>query len=136
MQKQEFNPQRTAVIEKQIGKIKYNPDAVVEIIHWSPDKIEIQVDVPTDQFLVLSEIYYPKGWKITSHSDWMIYPVNTILRGIRIPTGDHNVIMEFIPDYVWYGSLITWFSTGILILFILSGLIIKCNKDESNSETI
>ena len=131
-----FNPQKTAILEQEISGVIYHPNSYAEIIYWSPDKIEIQAEVHTDQLLVLSEMYYSEGWEISSHSDWKILPVNSILRGIQIPSGKHHIVMEFIPDDVWYGSLITWISTGILILFILSGLIIKCNKDESNSKTI
>jgi len=83
------------------------------------------VSALTDQLLVLSEIYYSKGWKITSHSDWEIHPVNTILRGIHIPAGEHHIVMEFIPDDVRYGTFLTWSSTVLLLLFIFVGFIDK-----------
>ena len=86
--------------------------------------------------MILSEIYYPNGWTITSHTDWIIHPVNSILRGIKVPAGKNHIVMEFIPDDVKYGTLITYGSTGILILFILMGLINKYKEDESHSKTI
>ena len=36
-------------------------DAKVEIINWEPDKIEYQIVAPGKQFLILSQIFYPKG---------------------------------------------------------------------------
>ena len=105
-------------------------------MYWSPDKIEIQAEVPRDQLLVLSEIYYPEGWKITSHPDWEIHPVNTILRGLHIPAGVHHIVMEFIPNDVRYGTFLTWGSTAILILFIMAGIISKRKVNESIAETI
>ena len=86
------------------------------------------MDVQSNQFLVLSEIYYPKGWEITSHPDWKIHAVNTILRGIYIPAGNHNIVMEFIPNDVRYGTLLTWGSTIILLSFIILSISQKTNR--------
>ena len=136
LRQQDFNPLQTAIVESEISGIEYNPEAKVEITHWSPNKIEIEASVPTNQFLVLSEIYYPEGWEITSHPDWQIHPVNTILRGLHIPAGEHHIVMEFIPNDVRYGTFLTWGSTAILILFILAGIISKRKVNESIAETI
>ena len=94
------------------------------------------MSAPIDQFLVLSEIYYPEGWKITSHPDWEIHPVNTILRGIHIPAGEHYIVMEFIPDDVRYGTFLTWGSTVLLLLFIVVWINHKRKENESLAETI
>jgi uncharacterized membrane protein YfhO len=136
LQTQGFDPQKTAILEQQIGEIAYHPDAEAEMMYWSPDKIEFQVSTPTNQFLILSEIYYPKGWEITSHPNWDIHPVNTILRGIYIPAGEHHIVMEFIPDDIRHGTIMTWSSTGILILLILLGLISKRKKYENLPDTV
>jgi len=136
LRKQGFNPLNTAVLEQQIGEIAYHPDADVEMMYWSPDKIVIEVSTPTDQFLVLSEIYYPEGWEITSHPDWKIHPVNTILRGLHIPAGDYHIVMEFVPNDIRYGTFLTWGSTSILLLFIMAGIISKRKVNESIAETI
>jgi uncharacterized membrane protein YfhO len=136
LRKPDFNPLVTAIIEKEVGVVEYNPDSQANITFWSPDKIEIEVSAPIDQFLVLSEIYYPEGWKITSHPDWEIHPVNTILRGIHIPAGEHHIVMEFIPDDVRYGTFLTWGSTVLLLLFIVVWINHKRKENESLAETI
>jgi hypothetical protein len=136
LRKPDFNPLATAIIEKEIGAVKYNPDSQANITFWSPDKIEIEVSAQTNQFLVLSEIYYPKGWKITSHSSWEIHPVNTILRGIHIPSGEHHIVMEFVPNDVRYGTFLTWGSTILLLLFIVVWINYKRKENESHAETI
>ena len=136
LRNQGFNPQKTSVVEQLSPDIEYNPNSKAEIIYWSPDKIELQVSTPTNQFLILSEIYYPEGWEITSHPNWDIYPVNTILRGIYIPAGKHHIVMEFIPDDIRHGTIMTWGSTGVLILLILLGLISKRKENESLPDTV
>ena len=134
LRKQEFNPVHTSIVEKEVGGIEFNPNAQATITHWSPDKIDIDVSSTTDQLLVLSEIYYPEGWQITSHQDWEIHPVNTVLRGIHIPAGDHIIEMEFIPDDIRYGTFLTWGSTLALFLFILLGIIGNRKDNGDNSE--
>ena len=81
--------------------------------------------------LVLSEIYYPEGWKITSHPHWKINAVNTILRGMFIPAGTHHIVMEFVPDDIRYGAFLTWGSTVTLMLCILAGYIHNNKEDET-----
>ena len=124
-----FNPLTQSFIEHDPYDFEYSAFAKVNISHWTPDKIEFELDVPSKQFMLLSEIFYPEGWKITSHPDWKIYPVNTILRGIYIPSGSHRMIMEFIPNDIFFGSLLTWGSTAIIMLLILSGIFIKRKED-------
>ena len=136
LKKPDFNPLSTAIIEKDVGIVEYSPGSQANITFWSPDKIEIEVGARTSQFLVLSEIYYPKGWKITSHSDWEIHSVNTILRGFYIPAGEHRIVMEFIPDDVRYGTFLTWGSTFLLLLFIVVWINQKRKENERLTETI
>ena len=133
---QRFDPKDPAIVEHSPQHIQPHPGANAVITYWSPDKIEINVNTPTDQFLILSEIYYPEGWDITSHPQWKIHPVNTILRGIYVPAGDHKIRMEFAPDDIRYGTFLTWGSTAILIIFIMTGMIIKRKVNESIAESI
>ena len=115
LKRSDFNPVNVSIVDKKIKEIIYNENSKVNISRWSPNRIEIEVDVANPQFLVLSEVYYPNGWKITSHKDWKIVPVNMILRGLYIPSGNHNIVMEFVPNDIYYGNLFTLLSSIILI---------------------
>ena len=74
-----------------------------------------------DQLLILSEVYYPLGWEITSHPNWEILKVNSILRGILVPKGNHLIVIEFSPNDIKYGRILSFSSFIILILFVISG---------------
>ena len=124
-----FNPITSSFIEHDPLNFEYSTDAKVVIVNWTPDKIDFQLDVPSRQFMVLSEIYYPEGWKITSHPDWEIHPVNTILRGTYIPSGSHRMVMEFVPEDIYYGSILAWGSTAVIIMLILSGIFFQRKND-------
>ncbi|MDP6571049.1 MAG: hypothetical protein QGF57_07415 [Candidatus Marinimicrobia bacterium] len=122
MGKPVFNPDSLVFTEDYIKKYEYNPNSKVKITSWSPDRIEIQVDFPKNQFLVLSEIFYDAGWKITSHPDMKIIPVNTILRGLSVPAGEHTITMEFLPDDIRLGAILTWSSFLITLVILILGI--------------
>ena len=117
-----FNPALMSFIENEPELILFNSNSEIEVKYWSPDKISLNVNVSSKQLLVLSEIFYPEGWIITSHPDWEIHCVNHLLRGIYVPPGKHEIILEFIPNDIYYGKLITITSTILIIILIILGL--------------
>ena len=124
----DFDPIKTTLIESDIRAVEYSTNSEVNISHWSPNKIEIEVNTQANQFLVLSEIYYPNGWEITSHPAWEIYPVNMILRGLYIPKGVHQITLEFKPDDIYLGNMIASGSALLLIIFLIIGIFYKTKK--------
>jgi len=124
-----FNPLYQSFIDHEPQKYLYNNNTTMKIAYWSPDRIELEVDIPSKQFIIFSEIFYPNGWEISNHTDWDIYPVNSILRGVYVPKGKHNIIMEFIPQDIYLGSVITYLSLTIIIILILVELFIIRRKN-------
>ena len=122
LKQNDFNPIKTTLIESDIRDIEYSSIAEANISYWSPNKIDIKVNSPTNQFLVLSEMYYPDGWEITSHPDWKIYPANMILRGFYVPRGRHLITLEFKPDDIYLGNIFASTSALLLIIFLMLGL--------------
>ena len=99
---------------------KYNRD--VKIIRKWPNNIELKTNSETKQFLVLSEIYYPEGWSADINGkETEIYEVNSILRGILIPSGSNEISFVFNPKDVKLGSFISSLSFAISLLFIVIG---------------
>jgi len=125
LKQNDFDPMKTTLIESDIRSVEYSSTSEANISYWSPNKIVIEVNSQTNQFLVLSEMYYPDGWEITSHPDWNIYPANMILRGLYIPKGMHQITLEFRPNDIYLGNLIASASTLFLTLFLILGLFYK-----------
>ena len=124
-----FNPLIHSFIDNDPEDFVYNSNSTVRISYWSPDKIELEVVVPSKQFLIISEIFYPNGWKISSNLDWDIYSVNSILRGLYVPKGKHNIVMEFKPKDIYLGSVITYISTSLILILILLEVFINRRKN-------
>ena len=80
----------------------------------------MQTSSSEEQFLVLSEIYYPVGWEATIDGEpASIYKTDFVLRGLQVPAGDHTITMSYKPASSVWGGRIAWM--GHIILWI-SGL--------------
>jgi hypothetical protein len=80
----------------------------VEVVNWDIQKIEISVEAKKPGFLVLSEVFYPAGWEAKLDGRPVrIYQTNHILRGLVIPEGKHQLVLEFRPGAFRLGLLIT-----------------------------
>jgi hypothetical protein len=83
----------------------------IDSFTWSPNRITVQAEGPGT--LILSEIAYP-GWKVTvdgTKVEWQA--VDNLLRGVILPTGDHEVVFSFQPWTVYLGC-------GITLVFLLA----------------
>ena len=118
MKSSDFSPFQNSFITKKVPAFNYDESATVELLYWSPNKFKIKTIASSDQFLVMSEIYYPKGWGIKGHPEMEIYQVNNSLRGVIIPRGEFEFEMIFKPKDLKYGTIFTWFSL-ILILGLM-----------------
>lgn len=129
-----FNPELEAIAEGIDTNFNAIVDAnsKVEVTRYEPRKIEIKTTNNFEGFLVLSEVFYPKGWSAQLDGNEIpIYKTNFVLRGMQVPSGEHTVVLEFNPKSHELGSKIAWFGT-ILVwgLFVIGVFIEIKHKDE------
>jgi len=87
----------------------------VESLSWTPNRIEIIAQGPGE--LVLSEISYP-GWQATVDGDPVqILAPYSILRGVTLPEGEHQVVFGFVP-WPFYGGLILTMAGTLLLAWM------------------
>jgi len=127
-----FNPAQEAIIdnrfEDQINDITIHSDstAKIHILEYQPNKLVYESESTYDQIAVFSEIYYPKGWKVTIDAKPAdFFRANYVLRGIILPSGQHKIEFKFEPDSYNLGKNIALIST--IILFILASLLATLN---------
>ena len=118
-----FNVAETAILHDDAGITTASIDSMSEasatIASHSPQEIRWDVTTDEDRLLVVSEMYYPAGWKAFLDEDEVpIHRVNFLLRGIEVPTGSHELVMRFEPDSYRIGYLVSLLST----LFAYGGL--------------
>jgi len=85
-------------------------------------------------FLVVSEVYYPGGWKVflDDESELEVFQTNELIRGVLVPAGEHELHFVYAPEAVTTGFRITLLS--VLILLGLGGFIIYRSKKGSTSD--
>ena len=123
---QTLDPRKDVVIDKRFAeqltgfKPKVDSTASIRLTSYRPNKLIYKVQTSTEQVAVFSEVYYNPGWqayldgKAVDHfrADW-------ILRGMRIPAGEHELVFEFRPKaYIAAANVASYISFFILLLVV------------------
>jgi hypothetical protein len=127
----EFDPGQLAILEQTPEVFpQADGEGVVKIIDYDLQKILLTSDVQAPKLLVLSEVYYPKGWKaFIDGQPAKIYKTNYLFRSVVVPAGSHDVKFVFESSAFKAGFAISGVS-GLLILSILGIGIKRSRKQE------
>jgi len=124
-----INPLQIAVVDKRFSDDlkgftpQADPEATIKLDSYRPNKLVYTSKSSSEQLAVFSEIYYDPGWKVTidgqpaSHfrADW-------ILRAMRVPVGEHQIVFEFRPQGYITASYITSFSSFFILLLLVAAV--------------
>jgi uncharacterized membrane protein YfhO len=76
----------------------------------------IDVETPTQQLLVLSDLYYP-GWRADlDGASVTVHRTNHAMRGVVVPPGTHRLTFRYEPSSVRIGAWISAAGMGALLL--------------------
>jgi len=132
MNKKEFSPETEAlIIENDLNNIQneYSGTGEIKFVDYNPNMLKFHINTSEKQFMVLSEIYYPIGWTAKiEDKELPIVKTNFLLRGIEIPAGENDLIIEFKPKTYLRNLKIIWFGNIIIILILLSAGYPKIKK--------
>ena len=123
----DFSPTKVMYIETQppfnvVGHDSNN----ITLDFYNGRKIELTADVQQPAALLLSEIYYPAGWRVLIDGiPAQLYRANYFLRAIFLQPGTHNISFQFAPlSFVigWWTSLVFF---GMLLLAALTSTVMS-----------
>ncbi len=134
-----LNTKTTAVLNrkefvsqaKELENKKFQTDSLssIKLISYEPNYLKYISDNSQNGVGVFSEIYYPKGWKVTIDGQEVeMFRVNFVLRALQIPAGKHTIEFTFEPEVVQKGSTMALFSSMGMLLLILGGLYYERKK--------
>lgn len=127
MNNDNFHPARMALtaenVEVQTG---YDTTATAVITSYTPNRVELKVATDNRAFMVLADAYYPKGWTAEINGKKIhIYQINHMLRGISIPSGEHEITFDFYPQSYKYASIISTVTVYAVWLLLIISLLVK-----------
>lgn len=128
----EFAPDSLALlVESDLNGKKYSAQGNIDVLKYTPNEIELKINSDEEQFLVLSEVYYPKGWEAVTGEgvELQIQKTNHILRGMEVPAGDYTITMTFAPQTYYTSMTIVW--VGNILILLMIGLGVFLNKNNS-----
>lgn len=120
-----FNPRQTAIVEQNPPFAVMPSDSNrVTVKDFGLHHIRLEAEVFSPTVMVLSEVYYPAGWKaFVDGVETPIYKTNYILRSLFLQPGSHEIEFIFKPRRFYLGIWITVITLVLLLLPIIGWLI-------------
>lgn len=131
MNTQAFDPGIMALLEEQPSQQISQPDSsTARVTYYDPNNITYEIYTDKPGLMVMSEVYYPKGWKarLDSEQDLKIYKTDHVLRSVIVPAGQHTLELTFHPKAYFLGSTISRIAFILTYIGMLS-LVIFPNRE-------
>lgn len=122
-----FNPKNSVIIDKKfkeyVGDIQFQSVGTISMTDYKANHISYQFNSLEEKLVVFSEVFYDKGWKAYLDGNEVKHiRVNYILRGLKVPAGDHKI--EFKYDLpIYHTASFVSFSGSFIIILLLFGLL-------------
>jgi len=120
---QAFNPSQTALVSQEMTQPSGEPAQITKMdrgIHHTT----IYTESEGNQFLVLSEVFYPERWKATLDGNPIeTIKVNGILRGVSVPAGQHKISFTYDQSTFSTGKTISFISFALALGLVVFGYI-------------
>ena len=135
-----FDPSGDAVVHSEfrdyIGNLAPSKNGSIDLVTYSPNKLEYKSNSTSDQLAVFSETYYgpEKGWQAYIDGKPVDHiRVNYVLRGMKVPAGPHTITFEFKPQAYYMGEKISLVSSLLLLGLLFYTLYIYLIKKRSET---
>ena len=109
-------------------KFKLKESNSITLFSRKANELIYKSSTESSQLAVFSEAFYKNGWQAyIDDAPVDHHRVNYLLRGLIVPTGNHDIKFLFKPDVVHTGSYISLIAYLILLLIIIKFILIKKN---------
>ncbi len=139
-----LRPLQEAVTDKRFSTyleglaIVPDPEAVIQLESYRPNKLTYTSHTSSEQFAVFSEIYYYPGWQAYIDGQPVDHiRVDWTLRGLRVPAGTHEIVFEFRPKAYVIAANITAYSSFLILLLVVAAIgysLFKMYKEKDRQE--
>jgi len=127
----QFDASKTAILEENLSSDIQIPDSSsIQITEYNPNKTSMDIFTDKNSLLVISDPYYPPGWKIfiDGTSVKKVYRTNHAIQSIYVEKGNHKIEIVFEPNSYYQYKNIAWASVSIIYLIIALSLFFSFRK--------
>jgi hypothetical protein len=120
-----FDPGQEVLLENELDQTLITPDSTFSrLTAFSPNRLEFEVFTDQAALFVISESYYPPGWKLYLDQELIsdILRANHSMQAVIVPAGEHIIQLEFDPDSYHNNLSLARISSAIILLIILISL--------------
>lgn len=114
--------------------------STINMVEYDSNYLLYQVDAKKDELALFSEVYYPKGWRITIDGEPAeMLRANYTMRAMPIPEGKHIVKFIFDPisikvtDNIAYAAI---FLMLIAALYYIYKMVARLRKSNSEGKSL
>jgi len=121
-----FSPDSVALLETEIDTQIGTPDSsYCSVREFTPNKVLLDIYTDKTSLFVISELFYPPGWKVFLDNVEVekIYKTNHALMSIIVSEGNHEVELRFEPESYYENIKISYASLGIIYIVIIFSVI-------------
>ena len=120
-----FDAGKTALVDARFNSYlenkptDYSGIADISFESYHPEKMVYKFSSEKEQFLVFSEIYYQPGWNVYIDGNKVDHiRVDYILRGMYVPSGEHEIVFKYEPVSEVVGDYLAIISSFLLAVLV------------------
>ena len=143
----DFDPGKTALIDQRyadyVDSLKLKSGGKITLNSYHPEEMIYRSENENAGFAVFPEIFYRgnEDWKAYIDDEYVPHiRTDYILRGLKIPAGNHKVSFKFYPKAYHVGQIIDLIASVLLLGMCLMGVLLlrkkNRNEDTLNDEII
>jgi uncharacterized membrane protein YfhO len=137
LQLPKINTKTQAVVEKEYAdfisknSIK-DSTASITLSSYHPEKLIYTYSSVTENNVAFSEVFYDKGWNAYIDNQPVDqFRLNYLLRGLKVPAGEHEIRFEFAPKTFQTGSTLAMTFGSLIYLLIGLSIFLWVRKELS-----
>lgn len=131
-----INPALSAVADKAFANSLGSasaplPGDTIFETSYAPNRLEYHSKAARENVAVFSEVFFPWGWTATvDGKELPIGRVNYVLRALRVPAGEHDIVFTFDPKSLKVTNTIAIASVSVIYLLCLLALFLSFRKSK------
>lgn len=133
----DFNAATTAIVrntfKQDVGDLTPAKDssATVKLAKYGLNNISYKSKNSRAGFAVFSDIWYPDEWKAyIDGKETPIVRTNYVLRGLKIPAGEHTIDFKFESESIKKGGVIAMISSLVLFALAIAAIVAVFRKKD------